>query len=75
MIRYYFSNPTPRWIVGLFAAAAASLLAAAWMFNSGNPDDAIYGYLPVIVGMAILMIALAQSVLWGLNRVQPPPNA
>ena len=75
MIRYYFSNPTPRWIAGLFAAAAAFLLAAAWMFNSGDPDYAINGYLPIIVGMAILMIALAQSVLWALNRVQPPPGA
>jgi len=75
MIRYYFSNPTPRWIAALFAAAAVFLLAAAWMFNSGDPDDAINGYLPIIVGMAILMVALAQSVLWALNRVQPPPGA
>jgi hypothetical protein len=75
MIRYYFSNPTPRWIAGLFATAAAFLLAAAWMFNSGDPDDAINGYLPIIVGMFVLVIALAQSVLWALNRVQPPPGA
>ena len=75
MIRYYFSNPTPRWIARLFAAAAAFLLTAAWMFNSGDPEDAIYGYVPTIVGMVVLMIALAQSALWALNRVQPPPGA
>jgi hypothetical protein len=75
MIRYYFSNPTLRWIAGLFATAAAFLLAAAWMFNSGDPDHAINAYLPIIVGMAVLAIALAQSVLWALNRVQPPSGA
>ena len=74
MIRYYFSNPTPRWITGLFATAAAFLLAAVWMINSGDPDAAISGYLPIIVGMVILAIALAQSVLWALNRIQPPPR-
>ena len=71
MIRYYFSNPTPRWIASLFAIAAAFLLAAAWMFNSGDPDDAINGYVPIIIGMVFLVIALR-----AINqRNQTPPGA
>ena len=74
MIRAYFAHPTPRWIGALFATAAALLVLGAWMFNSGDPESAIHGYLPILVGMTVLVIALAQLVLWALNRAQTSPR-
>jgi glycerol uptake facilitator-like aquaporin len=50
------------------AAAAALLLVSTWMFNSGDSENEIYGFLPIVIGMTVLVIALAQLVLWALNR-------
>ena len=71
-VRRYFANPTPRWIGGLFAAAIAILAVSAWMTNAGDPDMVIFAYLPILIGMMVLVIALAQLVLWALNRAAPP---
>ena len=32
-------------------------------------------FLPILVGMMVLFIALAQLVLWALNRARTPPRA
>ena len=48
---------------------------SAWMANSAIQTTAVNGYLPIIVGMMVLFIALAQSVLWALNRARTPPGA
>jgi len=31
--------------------------------------------MPILIGMTILFIALAQLALWALNRAQTPPRA
>ena len=42
---------------------------------TGDPDTSVYAYLPILVGMIVLFIALAQLVLWALNRARTPPRA
>jgi len=71
-----FANPTPRWIAGLFAAAAVLLLLAGWMINSGNENISAYAFPPVLIGLTVLFIAMAQLALWALNRAgaKPPAN-
>ena len=71
-MRGYFANPTPRWIGGLFVTAAAILAVGAWMANSQDAETAVFAYLPILIGMMVLVIALAQLVLWALNRAAPP---
>ena len=71
-MRSYFANPTLRWIGGLFVTAAALFVVSAWMTNFGDADTAILAYLPILIGMMALVIALAQLVLWALNRAHPP---
>ena len=71
-VRGYFANPTPRWIGSLFAVAIVILAVSAWMTNAGDPDMVIFAYLPILIGMMVLVIALAQLVLWALNRAAPP---
>jgi predicted anti-sigma-YlaC factor YlaD len=73
-MRGYFANPTPQWIGGLFVAAAALFVVSAWMANSEDSDTSVFSYLPILIGMMVLFIALAQLVLWALNRAQTPPR-
>ena len=73
-MRSYFANPTPRWIGGLFVAAVALFVVSAWMANSEDAETAIFAYLPILMGMVALVIALAQLVLWALNRAQKTPR-
>jgi predicted anti-sigma-YlaC factor YlaD len=68
----YFANPTLQWVGGLFVAAAALFIVSAWMANSEDSDTSVFSYLPLLIGMMVLVIALAQLVLWALNRAQPP---
>jgi hypothetical protein len=74
-MRVSFANPTPQWIGGLFVAAATLFVVSAWMANSEDPDTSLFAYLPILIGMMVLFIALAQLVLWALNRAQTPPRA
>ena len=74
-MRGYFANPTPQWIGGLFVAAVVLFVVSAWMAHSEDAETAIYAYLPILIGMMVLIIALAQLVLWALNRAQTPPRA
>jgi hypothetical protein len=74
-MRVSFDNPTPQWIGGLFVAAAALFAVSAWMVNSEDPETSLFAYLPILIGMMVLFIALAQLVLWALNRAQTPPRA
>jgi hypothetical protein len=74
-MRVSFANPTPQWIGGLFVAAAALFAVSAWMANSEDSDTSVFAYLPILVGMMVLFIALAQLVLWALNRARTPPRA
>jgi hypothetical protein len=69
-----FANPTPQWIGGLFIAAAALFVVSAWMANSEDPETSLFAYRPILIGMMVLFIALAQLVLWALNRAQTPPR-
>ena len=71
-MRGYFANPTLQWISGLFVAAAALFVVSAWMASSEDAETAIFAYLPILIGMMALVIALAQLVLWALNRAYPP---
>jgi hypothetical protein len=71
----FFANPTPQWIGGLFVAAAALFAVSAWMTNADDPETVVFAYLPILIGMMVLVIALAQLVLWALNRAQTPPRA
>ena len=71
-VRGYFANPTPRWIGGLFAGAIAIFAVSAWMANSDDAETVVFAYLPILIGMMVLVIALAQLVLWALNRAAPP---
>jgi hypothetical protein len=73
-MRVSFANPTPQWIGGLFIAAAALFVVSAWMANSEDPETSLFAYLPILIGMMVLFIALAQLVLWALNRAQTPPR-
>ena len=74
-MRVSFANPTPQWFGGLFVAAAVLFAVSAWMANSENSDTSVFAYLPILVGMMVLFIALAQLVLWALNRARTPPRA
>ena len=74
-MRVPFANPTPQWVGGLFVAAAALFAVSAWMANSEDSDTSVFAYLPILVGMMVLFIALAQLVLWALNRARTPPRA
>jgi hypothetical protein len=74
-MRVSFANPTPQWVGGLFVAAAALFAVSAWMANSEDSDTSVFAYLPILVGMMVLFIALAQLVLWALNRARTPPRA
>jgi hypothetical protein len=74
-MRGYFAHPTPPWIVALFVAAAALFVVSAWMANAEDPETSVYAFLPILVGMTILFIGLAQLVLWALNRAQKTPRA
>jgi hypothetical protein len=74
-MRDSFANPTPQWVGGLFVAAAALFAVSAWMANSEDSDTSVFAYLPILVGMMVLFIALAQLVLWALNRARTPPRA
>ena len=71
-MRGYFANPTPQWIGGLFATAVVLFVVSAWMANSEDSDTSVFSYLPLLIGMMVLVIALAQLVLWVLNRAVPP---
>jgi hypothetical protein len=70
----FFANPTPQWIGGLFVAATAFFVVSAWMANSEDSDTSVFSYLPMLIGMMVLFIALAELVLWALNRAQRPPR-
>ena len=74
-MRVSFANPTQQWVGGLFVAAAALFAVSAWMANSEDSDTSVFAYLPILVGMMVLFIALAQLVLWALNRARTPPRA
>jgi hypothetical protein len=74
-MRGYFAHPTLQWIGGLFVAAVALFVVSAWMANSADSDTSVFSYLPLLVGMMVLVIALAQLVLWALNRAQTPPRS
>jgi hypothetical protein len=74
-MRVSFANPTPQWIGGLFVAAAALFVVSAWMANSEDAETSVFAFMPILIGMTILFIALAQLALWALNRAQTPPRA
>lgn len=71
----FFAHPTLQWIGGLLVAAAALFVVSAWMANSEDSDTSVFSYLPMLIGMMVLVIALAQLVLWALNRAQTPLRA
>ena len=68
------TNPSLRWIGGLFACGAVLLLIATWMINSDDPGVSAYAFPLILIGMVLLFAALAQLALWALNRAQPPGN-
>jgi glycerol uptake facilitator-like aquaporin len=74
-MRGAFANPTPRWIASLFAAAAVLFVISAWMANSEDSETSVFAFMPILIGITILFIALAQLTLWALNRAQTPPRA
>jgi hypothetical protein len=71
-MRGYFAHPTLQWIGGLFVTAAAFFVVSAWMAKSEDSDTSVFSYLPLLIGMMVLVIGLAQLVLWALNRAAPP---
>jgi drug/metabolite transporter (DMT)-like permease len=74
-MRGYFASPTPRWSASLFAVAGVLFVVSAWMANSDDAETSVFAYLPILIGMMALVIALAQLALWALNRAQTPPRA
>ena len=72
-MRVSFANPTPQWIGGLFVAAAALFVVSAWMANSEDSDTSVFSYLPLLIGLILLFMALALLALRALNRIPDPP--
>ena len=70
-----YSIPSLKTIGVLSGGAIAALIAAAWLIVTGDADDAIYSYLPLLGGMVLLMIALALFALRVINQRLSPPQS
>jgi hypothetical protein len=66
------ANPTLRTIGVMFVIAAALLLISAWTINFPDPETSSYAFPSLLIGMAVLFIALVQLALWALNRAHGP---
>ena len=73
----FFVAPTWRMIGVMFAASVVFLLTAVWMINFGGADVAAYAFPPLLIGMVLAGMALAQVAMRKLNQSQgePPPGA
>jgi hypothetical protein len=62
----FFTDPTP--IGSMAGAAAVFLLAAAWMIIFGGAEIAAYAFPPLLIGMILAGMALAQLAVRKLIR-------
>jgi hypothetical protein len=69
-----FLEPSARLVGSLFATAFVLLIASALMINVGGEDLAGFGFLPMLFGLVLLFVALAQFAMRKLNLKYGPPE-
>ena len=70
-----FLEPSARLVGSLLAVAFVLLVASVLMLNVGSEDVAGFGFLPLLFGLIVLFIALAEFAMRKLNLKYGPPEA
>jgi peptidoglycan/LPS O-acetylase OafA/YrhL len=70
----YFLNPSARLVWTLFAVGTALFVASMVMINGGHDSFATSGILFLLLGMTVLVVALAAFVTRLLNLKYGPPK-
>jgi ABC-type polysaccharide/polyol phosphate export permease len=70
----YLLNPSARLVGSFFAVAFVLLAASALLINFGSEEVAGFGFLPVLLGLTVLVMALVSLAMRKLNLKYGPPE-